>query len=101
MAMTHQTLPPIFGGQVGVGCKEIGNFGFNRLCQKLASALPQHVGQQIFEFPWLVQGDNGIFAHGVSLLREMWLASSPPRYAAFFQTAVTNFAAYLGALPGQ
>ena len=91
--MTHQPLSAILGGQVGVGCKEIGNFGFNRLCQELASTLPQHVGQQIFEFPWLAQGNNGIVGHGVSLLREMWLASSPPRYAAPSQIAVTNFAA--------
>jgi hypothetical protein len=94
--MTHQTLPAILGGQVGMGRKEIGNFGFNRLDQKLASTLAQHVAQQIFEFPWLAQGNNGIVAHGVSLLREMWLASSsPPRYAASFQTAVTNFDALL------
>jgi hypothetical protein len=59
------------------------------------TSLAQHVGQQIFEFPWLAQGDNGVVLHGVSLLREMWSASSPPRYAASSQTAVTNFAAYL------
>ena len=39
MPMTHQTLPAIFGGQVGVGGKEISDFGFNRLCQELAGAL--------------------------------------------------------------
>jgi hypothetical protein len=28
--------------------------------------LAQHVSQQIFEFPWLAQGCNGIVLHGVS-----------------------------------
>jgi hypothetical protein len=65
------------------------------LSQQLAGALAQHVSQQIFEFPWLAQGYNGIVLHGVSFLREMWLASSPPRYAAPSQIAVTNFDAYL------
>ena len=74
MAMTHQTLPAILGGQVSMGCKEVGNFGLNGLCQKLASALAQNIGQQIFEFPWLAQGNNCIVLHGVSRLREMWLA---------------------------
>ena len=49
------------------------DFGLNRMRQELASSLAHHVGQQIFEFPWLAQGNNSIVGHGVSLLREMWL----------------------------
>jgi hypothetical protein len=68
MAMTHQTLSAILGGQVGMGDKEIGNVGFNGLSQELASTRAQNIGQQILEFPWLTQGNNGIVGHGVSLL---------------------------------
>jgi hypothetical protein len=56
MAMTHQTLPAILGGQVSMACEKISNFGFDSLSQQLAGALAQHVSQQIFEFPWLAQG---------------------------------------------
>jgi hypothetical protein len=85
MAMSNQTLPAILGGQIGMGCKEVSNFGFNRLSQELTRSLPQHVGQQIFEFPWLEKGNNGILFHGVSLLagRCGWLHhrhdTPPPR----------------------
>jgi hypothetical protein len=95
MAVAHQTLPAILGGQVRMGGKKVRHLGFDRSSQELAHSLAQHVGQQIFEFPWLAQGNNGIVLQGVSLLREMWSASSPPRYAASSQTDVTNFAAYL------
>jgi hypothetical protein len=95
MAVAHQTLPAILGGQVRMGGKKVRHLGFDRSSQELARSLAQHVGQQIFEFPWLAQGNNGIVLQGVSLLREMWSASSPPRYAASSQTDVTNFAAYL------
>ena len=60
MAMSNQTLPTILRGQIGMGCKEISNFGFNGLCQKLASTLAQNIRQQILEFPWLAQGNNAV-----------------------------------------
>jgi hypothetical protein len=60
MAMSNQTLPTILRGQIDMGCKEVGNFGFDRLSQELASTLAQNFGQQILEFPWLTQGNNGV-----------------------------------------
>lgn len=51
-----------------MGCKEFSDFGFDCLSQELARSLAQHIGQQIVEFPWLPQGNNGIHSPGVSLL---------------------------------
>ena len=81
MAMSNQALPAILGGQVGMGCKEISDFGFDRPSQELAGSLAKHVGQQIFEVPWLAKGNNSIVGHGVSLLsgRCGWLITATIR----------------------
>jgi hypothetical protein len=93
MAMSDQTLSTIIRGQVSVNGKKRVHFGLDRMRQKLASPLAKHVGQQVFEFPWPAQGDNGIVSHGVSLLSGDVAGSSPPRCAASSHSAVTNFRA--------
>ena len=45
-----------------------GNLRFNGLCQELASSGAEYFGQRIGRHPWMVQRDNTIFRHGVSLL---------------------------------
>ena len=46
--------------------------------QELASAGAEYCGQRIGRHPWMVQRDNTIFRHGVSLLLGDREASSPP-----------------------
>ncbi len=81
MAMSNQTRPTVLRGQIGMSSKKVRHLGFGRLSQELARSLTQHVGQQIFKFLWLAQGNDGILAYGVSLHsgRCGWLISTTIR----------------------
>ena len=66
--MTHQAPAAVFGLQMFMRRQHGGNLRFNGLCQELASAAAEYFGQRIGRHPWMVQRDNTIFRHGVSLL---------------------------------
>ena len=68
VAMTHQAPAAVFGLQMFMRRQHGGNLRFNGLCQELASAGAEYFGQRIGRHPWMVQRDNTIFRHGVSLL---------------------------------
>jgi hypothetical protein len=52
---------------MGTGFQAFGEFGFNCLRQKLARAIPQHLGEWIGQLSRRAQGDNRIVFHGVSI----------------------------------
>ncbi len=66
--MTHQAPAAVFGLQMFMRRQHGGNLRFNGLCQELASSGAEYFGQRIGRHPWMVQRDNTIFRHGVSLL---------------------------------
>ena len=66
--MTHQAPAAVFGLQMFMRRQNGGNLRFNGLCQELASSAAEYCGQRIGRHPWMVQRDNTIFRHGVSLL---------------------------------
>ena len=68
VAMTHQAPAAVFGLQMFMRRQHGGNLRFNGLCQELASSGAEYCGQRIGRHPWMVQRDNTIFRHGVSLL---------------------------------
>ncbi len=68
VAMTHQAPAAVFGLQMFMRRQHGGNLRFNGLCQELASSGAEYFGQRIGRHPWMVQRDNTIFRHGVSLL---------------------------------
>ena len=68
VAMTHQAPAAVFGLQMFMRRQHGGNLRFNGLCQELASSAAEYCGQRIGRHPWMVQRDNTIFRHGVSLL---------------------------------
>ena len=68
VAMTHQAPAAVFGLQIFMRRQHGGNLRFNGLCQELASSGAEYFAQRIGRHPWMVQRDNTIFRHGVSLL---------------------------------
>ena len=66
--MTHKAPAAVFGLQMFMRRQHGGNLRFNGLCQELASSGAEYCGQRIGHHPWMVQRDNTIFRHGVSLL---------------------------------
>ena len=66
--MTHKAPAAVFGLQMFMRRQHGGNLRFNGLCQELASSGAEYCGQRIGRHPWMVQRDNTIFRHGVSLL---------------------------------
>jgi hypothetical protein len=94
MAVPNETLSAIVCGEMRMGGKAFGKFGFNSLRQKLARSVPQNLGERIGKLSRLAQGDNLIVLHGVSILLWMcgWLCHRHDTPLPLFRT-VTNFAA--------
>jgi hypothetical protein len=60
-------------GQIHMG-RNMGLYlRFHRLCQQLASSGSQNIGQRIIgKLSWLLQRNNCIVSHGVSLFFGKW-----------------------------
>jgi hypothetical protein len=81
MAVPNETLSAIVCGEMRMGGKAFGKFGFNSLRQKLARSVPQNLGERIGKLSRLAQGNNLIVLHGVSILFWMcgWLVTATIR----------------------
>ena len=62
-----------FGGR---GQKRL-EFRFNRLRDQPTRAGTQNFGERIVDIAFLSEGNNSILVHGVTLLREVRVASAP------------------------
>jgi hypothetical protein len=75
MTVPHNALTAVPGREIGMGHQTFGDLSFDRLGQKLARAITQHLGERIGKLSRLAQGNNLIVLHGVSiLLLDVWLA---------------------------
>jgi hypothetical protein len=91
MAVAHQTSAAIIGYLVGMSLEQSRYLGFDRLCEKRARTITQHLAQRIGKSSWLGELENVSVGHGVSSFDGEWRLAIPPRYATSSLHAVTNF----------
>ena len=80
--MAHNPTTAVFSDQGGMFAKQGLNLSLNRLLKQPPGAVAQNLGQRILERPWLLQSDNAILGHGVSLLSGKcgWLVTATIRH---------------------
>src|SRR5262245_37570024 len=69
MAVADDAAASIVGLKRRMPGQKLGHLPLDRLRQEIARPTAQDFGELILEGPWLIQLDNVIVRHGISLLR--------------------------------
>jgi hypothetical protein len=92
MPMADHPLTAIWKHESGGRRQKRIEFRFYRLGDQPTGARPQDFGERIIDRPFLSKGNDSILIHGVTLLREVRVASAPTPLRRLPQT-VTQFPA--------
>ena len=79
--------------ETGMPGQEGRELGLNRLLDQSLRPGPQNFCQRIVNFVWLMQSENSILIHGVTLLREARDGSTPTPLRRSNHTVITHFPA--------
>jgi hypothetical protein len=77
MTVPNDALAAIRQLEIGVRGQERRKFSFHRLLNQSLRARAQNIGEWIVDFVFLTQGNNFIPSHGVTLLLEVRVGSTP------------------------
>jgi hypothetical protein len=93
MPVPNDALVTVRQLQIGVRAKEGRELGLHRLLDQPLRARAQNFGERVVDFVFLTEGNNFILGHGVALLREVRVGSTPTPLRRLPHAVITHFPA--------